>query len=224
MCHDRYDPWIGGKIGFRAAGVVNLWYKADIGHCHAITVAAKPGCRIIQHSFHCSQTKLHEMYLPRIYSDCPARGLGGKVADRQVAYRCNFHRYGIRQGTRARSAGSVGKNPVARVSSMYSRMATDCVSTSPSISSVGTWPCGLRARLPAKRWLPSSRLTEIERSVQLWCHRGTLAAGLVGGILSPVLMTQAMNGLGKHGFFWVMSGIAGVTALMALVVLRPMNR
>ena len=51
-----------------------------------------------------------------------------------------------------------------------------------------------------------------------------VAAGLIGGILSPVLMTQMMDGLGKHGFFWVIAGIAGATALLALAVRRPMNR
>ena len=51
-----------------------------------------------------------------------------------------------------------------------------------------------------------------------------VAGGLIGGILSPVLMTQVMDGLGKHGFFWVIASIAGVMALMALAVLRPMNR
>ena len=51
-----------------------------------------------------------------------------------------------------------------------------------------------------------------------------VAAGLVGGILSPVLMTQVMDGLGKHGFFWVIAAIAGVTALLALAVQRSMNR
>lgn len=51
-----------------------------------------------------------------------------------------------------------------------------------------------------------------------------VAAGLVGGILSPVLMTQVMDGLGKHGFFWVIAAIAGATALVALAVLRSMNR
>lgn len=51
-----------------------------------------------------------------------------------------------------------------------------------------------------------------------------VAAGLIGGILSPVLMTGVMDDLGQYGFFWVIASIAGVTALAALAVLRPMNR
>lgn len=50
-----------------------------------------------------------------------------------------------------------------------------------------------------------------------------VAAGLIGGILSPVLMTQVMDGLGRHGFFWVIAAIAGVTAVAALAVQRSMN-
>lgn len=51
-----------------------------------------------------------------------------------------------------------------------------------------------------------------------------VAAGLVGGILSPVIMSGLMEGLGPRGFFWIIAAIAGVTALLALAVLRPMNR
>jgi MFS transporter, FHS family, glucose/mannose:H+ symporter len=51
-----------------------------------------------------------------------------------------------------------------------------------------------------------------------------VAAGLVGGILSPVLMTQVMGSLGQHGFFWVIAATAGATALAALAVQRQMNR
>lgn len=51
-----------------------------------------------------------------------------------------------------------------------------------------------------------------------------VAAGLVGGILSPVLMTEIMGSLGKHGFFWVITVISGLTALVALAVQRRMNR
>lgn len=51
-----------------------------------------------------------------------------------------------------------------------------------------------------------------------------VAAGLIGGIVSPVLLSGVLNGLGKHGFFWVIAIIAGVTAVAAVTVLRPMNK
>ena len=51
-----------------------------------------------------------------------------------------------------------------------------------------------------------------------------VAAGLVGGILSPVLMASVLDDLGKVGFFWIIAGIAGAAALAALAVQRPMNR
>ena len=51
-----------------------------------------------------------------------------------------------------------------------------------------------------------------------------VAAGLVGGILSPILMSGLMESLGQRGFFWIIAAIAGATALLALAVLRPMNR
>ena len=51
-----------------------------------------------------------------------------------------------------------------------------------------------------------------------------IAAGLVGGIASPVLMGAAMYRLGQFGFFWIMAALAGITALASLLVLRRMNR
>lgn len=51
-----------------------------------------------------------------------------------------------------------------------------------------------------------------------------IAAGLVGGILSPVVMGATMDSLGKYGFFWIIAVITGVTALLALAVMRQMNR
>lgn len=51
-----------------------------------------------------------------------------------------------------------------------------------------------------------------------------IAAGLIGGILSPVLMTQVIDGFGKRGFFWVIACIAGITACAALAGQRSMNR
>ena len=51
-----------------------------------------------------------------------------------------------------------------------------------------------------------------------------IAAGLVGGILAPVILTNVVESLGRHGFFWIMGGASGLTAILALLVLRPMNR
>lgn len=43
-----------------------------------------------------------------------------------------------------------------------------------------------------------------------------IAAGLVGGILSPLLLTGVLGALGERGFFWVIAGVAGLVALAAL--------
>lgn len=51
-----------------------------------------------------------------------------------------------------------------------------------------------------------------------------IAAGLVGGILSPVVMGAVMDGLGRTGFFWIIGGVCGLTAVLALAVMRQMNR
>ena len=50
-----------------------------------------------------------------------------------------------------------------------------------------------------------------------------IAAGLVGGILSPVLMGSLMDSLGQFGFFWIIGCVSGLTALVAAGVLRRMN-
>ena len=51
-----------------------------------------------------------------------------------------------------------------------------------------------------------------------------ITAGLIGGIVSPVLIAQVLEDLGKLGFFWVIAAVAGVTAFAALTVQRSMNR
>lgn len=50
-----------------------------------------------------------------------------------------------------------------------------------------------------------------------------IAAGLVGGILSPVAMGALMDGLGQYGFFWIIAALAAGTTVMALVMMRQMN-
>ena len=52
-----------------------------------------------------------------------------------------------------------GSQPADRVSSRYSRIASDWVRLTPSMSRVGTRPCGLRARLSAVRCSPATRST-----------------------------------------------------------------
>jgi MFS transporter, FHS family, glucose/mannose:H+ symporter len=48
-----------------------------------------------------------------------------------------------------------------------------------------------------------------------------IAAGLVGGISSPVLLGGIMGQFGDHGFFWLIALIATVTAIAAWVWGRP---
>ncbi len=49
-----------------------------------------------------------------------------------------------------------------------------------------------------------------------------IAAGLVGGILSPLLLTGVMGILGERGFFWVIAGVAGLVTAAALALRRRM--
>ncbi|MCB6177719.1 hypothetical protein LHP98_06195 [Rhodobacter sp. Har01] len=51
-----------------------------------------------------------------------------------------------------------------------------------------------------------------------------IAAGLVGGILSPVVIGPAMAALGPLGFFWIVLGLSLAATLAALVSLRGMSR
>ena len=50
-----------------------------------------------------------------------------------------------------------------------------------------------------------------------------IAAGLVGGIASPVVMGAVMGRLGQFGFFWVIAAITGLATLAAVACLRDMN-
>jgi fucose permease len=51
-----------------------------------------------------------------------------------------------------------------------------------------------------------------------------IAAGLVGGITSPVLLGSVMGWFGSHGFFWLIAAIAAVTGIAAYVWGRPALR
>ncbi|MFT4151532.1 MAG: hypothetical protein QM656_15130 [Paracoccaceae bacterium] len=51
-----------------------------------------------------------------------------------------------------------------------------------------------------------------------------VAAGLVGGILGPLVLSVVAQGMGPRGFFQIIAGIATLTALVAALLLRRMNR
>jgi MFS transporter, FHS family, glucose/mannose:H+ symporter len=48
-----------------------------------------------------------------------------------------------------------------------------------------------------------------------------IAAGLVGGIPAPVIMSGFMGSLGTHGFFWIVTIVAALVAVAAITVGRP---
>lgn len=50
-----------------------------------------------------------------------------------------------------------------------------------------------------------------------------IAAGLVGGIVSPLLLTGVLDDLGERGFFWVMAVEALAAAVLALILRRRMQ-
>jgi hypothetical protein len=51
-----------------------------------------------------------------------------------------------------------------------------------------------------------------------------IGVGLVGAIFSPLVYARAMDGLGSHGFFWLVAGVAGLTSIAALASYRQMMR
>ena len=51
-----------------------------------------------------------------------------------------------------------------------------------------------------------------------------IAAGLVGGILAPLILAPLMGGLGAHGFFWIVVAVTGGLLIAALASVRGMNR
>ncbi|MGV8985658.1 MAG: MFS transporter [Cypionkella sp.] len=51
-----------------------------------------------------------------------------------------------------------------------------------------------------------------------------LAVGLVGAIFSPLVYAKFMDGLGSHGFFWLVAGVAIATTLVSAGSYRSMMR
>jgi MFS transporter, FHS family, glucose/mannose:H+ symporter len=51
-----------------------------------------------------------------------------------------------------------------------------------------------------------------------------IAAGLVGGIPAPVIMSGVMGHLGIYGFFWIVAAVAMMVATAAITLGRPAMR
>jgi fucose permease len=51
-----------------------------------------------------------------------------------------------------------------------------------------------------------------------------IAAGLVGGIPAPVIMSAVMGHLGTYGFFWIVATVATLVATAAITLGRPAMR
>lgn len=51
-----------------------------------------------------------------------------------------------------------------------------------------------------------------------------IGAGLVGGILAPLLLSPFLQDMGQTGFFWVIAAACGALGVAALLCLRSMNR
>ena len=51
-----------------------------------------------------------------------------------------------------------------------------------------------------------------------------IAAGLVGGIAAPLMMSPFLGLMGERGFFWIIAAVAGGLSVVALISLRNMNR
>lgn len=57
-----------------------------------------------------------------------------------------------------------------------------------------------------------------------WVAPSIIAAGLVGGISFPLIVSPFLGALGQHGFFWLAALVTGALALCGGVCLRAMNR
>ena len=51
-----------------------------------------------------------------------------------------------------------------------------------------------------------------------------IAAGLVGGIAAPLLVSPFLAQMGDRGFFWVVAAVTGGSALVGLALMKQMNR
>lgn len=49
-----------------------------------------------------------------------------------------------------------------------------------------------------------------------------IAAGLVGGILAPLVLTGWLDAMGERGYFWVIAGVTGIAGIAALMLRRRM--
>lgn len=51
-----------------------------------------------------------------------------------------------------------------------------------------------------------------------------IAAGLVGGIAAPLILSPFLEAMGERGFFWIIAMVTGALCLAAWINLREMNR
>lgn len=50
-----------------------------------------------------------------------------------------------------------------------------------------------------------------------------IAAGLIGGICAPLILSPWLDQLGQRGFFWIIAAVSGMLSLAAIANLRRMN-
>jgi hypothetical protein len=50
-----------------------------------------------------------------------------------------------------------------------------------------------------------------------------IAAGLIGGIAAPLILSPFLEAMGERGFFWIIALLAGGLSLAAWINLRRMN-
>lgn len=88
------------------------------------------------------------------------------------------------------------------------------VAISPAVGFVGLGACAALF-FPGFYVAASKRIGDDPRTAPT-----IIAAGLVGGILAPPLMSALMPHLGARGFFWLVLAVAATTSAAALVVAR----
>ncbi len=78
---------------------------------------------------------------------------------------------------------------------------------------------------PAGLFFPGFYVSATERmGSDLRVPPTIIAAGLVGGIFSPVILAPLMDDLGPRGFFWLIAGLMLGTAMLAVASWRWMQR
>lgn len=92
-------------------------------------------------------------------------------------------------------------------------------------AAVAAGPCFVALGFFAGMFFPTGYVTASHKmGDHPWVAPAIIAAGLVGGIAFPLMVSPFLTALGAHGFFWLAGVVTAALTLLALANLRAMNR